>query len=116
MTIETIEFYIPESLKYLTTNNEEFLDWYMRKKTNDSYKPLLTLKEIDQMVKKITTWYEIKYPDRFLEMNQTQDQALVYLKDISKYLDFEQLKLRLTEKESQTLSAHYRTKSMKIFS
>ena len=89
----------------------EFESWYY-KRIKQGYKPYLNLDEINNLINKITLWYEFKYPDNYLENECKRN----YLKD---NMDINRLKESLLESENFILDNRYRldktSNSSKLF-
>lgn len=108
---EIKKFYKNDQKKYLVDYNLHFLEWY-KTKINNGYQLKLSLKDIQTLIWKLVSWYEIKYPDRLFEKQLgCVDNRFPLINDISDYLTFEQLKYRLDSKEIEALTCNYRSKS-----
>lgn len=86
--------------RYLVQENKAFLKWY-KEQLNNGYLPLLTLEEIQELINKMTIWYEWKYPSR--ELDKIQD---IRFKDIQTIMDnftLDQLNYRLNDREIEIL-------------
>lgn len=113
MTIEEVNhFYKQDKKQYIIKYNQDFQNWCQFQKNTYQYTPEIELSEIDSLIQNITTWYEFKYPDYILILHQEEHPELPYIKVISKELDFEQLKLRLSKSGRQVLNAKYRSNSL----
>lgn len=108
MPIDLENFYSQDEQKYLIQKNKEFFNWYYQQKIENNYHSYLTLEQMQGFINKITEWYMIKYPDayfdkKFVELNQNE------LERHSTKSTIEQLKMRLTPSEIETIDCSYRS-------
>ena len=112
MTIkEANNFYMQDEMKYEINTNKEFLLWY-DSLLKDGYIPYLKTLDIEEMINKLVTWYEIKYPEKELMINE----GILYsdfknLDKLSDKMTYEELLYRLSNKESSILNCTYRSRS-----
>ena len=109
MTIyEAENFYKLDKREYEVSYNKEFLIWLNEKIDND-YPSFIDLEKIEEMINTIVNWYEFKYPNREFEINN----GLSYInyetpKELSKYMDFNQLFFRLSHDARCLIECGYR--------
>lgn len=101
------KFYESDNQEYIIEKNYDFLNWY-EEKMKKGYRPYLNLNKIQELINKITQYYEFKYPDRLLDINY----GYIYkkFKKIQKIvdcLDVDQLRYRLSFEELETLDCEY---------
>lgn len=73
------------------------------------YHLYLKFEEIQELIQKFVNWYEIKYPDRLLALEEgIVDTHLKKTVPVSKELDINQLKYRLSSNELKVLECDYR--------
>lgn len=109
MTIkEAEEFYKNDTKDYRLKENPKFISWF--RKTYKNVHPYLNIDEVQKLVDKVINWYEIKFPNRFLEtFNGVINSQFENIENIEKHLTLEQLKYRLHHGELQTLNCYYRS-------
>lgn len=110
MTIAEAErFYKTDAKAYIPTHNKEFMTW-LYEHLKKGYNPYLSLEEMNTLVKKIKDWYELKLPNRKLELQEGVTSLFFEgINDITEHMDFDQLRYRLTHEELQTLDCKYRS-------
>ena len=109
MTIKEIEnFYYQDEMKY-DLSAKEFLAFYM-KLISSGYKPFMNVPELQELIDKLVSWYEIKYPERELEYYEgIVNSDFHNIKHLSKYMTFDELLYRLNDKENSFLKCYYRS-------
>ncbi len=112
MTIaEAKRFYETDRQEYIPEKNREFMAW-LYEKLQKGYNPYLDLESIKDLIQKIKTWYEMKYPNRELEYRKgVISTEFEGINNISENMDFEQLRYRLHHSELETLDCKYRSNS-----
>ena len=81
MTIaEANRFYNQDEHLYELATNKAFLCW-LKDRINHGYHCYLEIDELQELINNITTWYEMKYPERELEFYEG-----------IKYMDFQDIK------------------------
>lgn len=111
--IEDKRFYDADEKKYLLENNVEFLEW-LSGKIDEGYYPLLSISGMQKLIDSLVTMYEFKYPSRYFELESGATEYKRYfinIKDISKNIDFNQIKFRLSTNEVEVLECDYRDTS-----
>lgn len=108
--IEFNNFYVLDRKKYILEKNYDFLEWYSKMNKQD-FTPIIDIKEMQRLINKIVAFYEFKYPNRMLENmesieNGFNDEQVLAI-EISKMLDMEQLKYRLSFNENEFLECNY---------
>lgn len=104
---DILKFYESDNQEYIVKNNPNFLNWY-EEKIKKGYRPNLDLSGIQELINKITHYYEFKYPDRFLDVKS--GYICKKFKNIEKIvdcLDIDQLRYRLSLEELSTLDCEY---------
>lgn len=91
--------------KYAKTNKKE-----LKNTITTIYKQFRNINKLQQLIDFITTWYEIKYPNKEL------DRCTIYLnykniKPLSKEMDIDQLLYRLNDIHEDLISCCYRSRS-----
>jgi len=96
--------------KYIVENNEVFLNWYNEKLEN-GYHPYLDLKGIQHLINYMVSLYEFKYCDAYYskQRGKINVRNFIGLNDISNFIDFDQIRYRLSHKELETLDCKYRS-------
>ena len=113
MTIKEYNDFHKQDLKlYKIEKNKEFKNWYYNQIIKHNYQPCIELSEINQLIEDIKRQYEIKYSGCILDLREQQSEELIYIEDISKYLNFEQLNLRLSPNGRKTLKVRYRSNNL----
>ena len=110
MTIAQSEkFYEQDTKKYNISKNKELLSWLNNIKKN-GYHQFIDTEHLQQLIDNITTWYEIKYPERELELYEgTKYINFEDIKPLSKEMDIEQLLYRLPHKQLCLMECDYRS-------
>lgn len=110
MTIKEMNlFYDKDKKEYIVSKNREFLKWLKQKEKNN-YHPFISTEEIQELIDKLSIWYELKYPDKGYEYYHQEDYDnfnKVY--SLTKEMTFDRLLDRLTEEETSLLSCSYRS-------
>ncbi|MBR3660525.1 MAG: hypothetical protein IKN63_01290 [Bacilli bacterium] len=110
MTIkEAHNFYTQDEMRYDIMTNKEFLLWY-NNLINNGYISYMNTLDIQELINNLVNWYEIKYPEKEFE----KDNGINYpdyknLDNLAKYMTFDQLLYRLSNKEISILKCPYRT-------
>lgn len=104
-------FYKMDKKEYRLKNNLEFMKWYLTLE-EQGFTPIINLKEMQNLIEEIATFFEIKYPNRMLEkiiygVNISLDADFKDTLQISKLLDINQLKYRLHHDKVQFLECSY---------
>ena len=83
MTIaEANRFYNQDEHLYELATNKAFLCW-LKDRINHGYHCYLEIDELQELINNITTWYEMKYPERELEFYEG-----------IKHMDFQDIKMQ----------------------
>ena len=107
MTIAESEmFYKKDKKEYIPIQNEEFLNWYGNQlKAGITF--YLNLDEMQELIEKIITWYEIKIPSHdFANMKQ---QTFEDMPNLGEVMSIDQLRYRLEHQNLETLDCNCRT-------
>ena len=111
--------------KYLIPDYESnfaVLVAYITQYKNQGYNVYSDISEIKKLIDFIVNWYEVKYPDNIIEMSKEfcvdKHKNIIYFKrprhkvrkteNLSKYMDYYQLILRLPESIYQILESWYK--------
>ena len=115
MTIAQADrFYEQDKKKYEINKNKDLLLW-LKKQAEIGYTPFIEIEELQDLINNIAYWYEIKYPERELELEQyitTPD--FEGIKSLSKAMDFNQLMYRLPRKQLYLIYGEYRSIAITI--
>lgn len=109
MTISEAEnFYKQDEHKYIIKENDEILN-FIKEKKKQRISIWTTIEEMQDMINKITSFFEFKYPDKFLDaLKHNPECRTVKICDkTAKILDIEQLKHRLSHDQNQFLECPY---------
>ena len=111
MTIAEAErFYEQDLKKYEIKKNREFLKW-LKKVMDDGYKCYIKTNELQELIDAIANWYEIKYPERELELSQgIKNMEFEDIKSIASTMDIRQLLFRLPHSQLCLMECNYRAK------
>jgi hypothetical protein len=104
--IETRKFYEANQKIYDLSNDKHFLKWY-KKELKKGYYPYLNPNQLQRLADKIINWYEIKYPNKTLDLSSV-DVRFETLNSIKEYFTWEQFLYRLDSDEYETLECNYR--------
>lgn len=109
MTIaEAQRFYNQDEHLYELAKNKAFLSW-LKDRINHGYHCYLEIDELQELINNITTWYEIKYPERELEFYEgVRHMDFQDIKKISNVMDIRQLMYRLPHKQLSLIQGGYR--------
>ena len=102
-------FYSKDNKEYDLYHNLDFLKWFnsIIKKGYNSY---LNLDSLQSFIDKLSLWYEYKYPERKLIIEEGfTDKEFENINDISKELDYNQLRYQLSYNEIKLLDSMYRS-------
>lgn len=102
------DFYSSDKRKYIIRENKEFLNWY-KQQSNSGYSFLLNLEAMQDLIEKITIWYELKYPNREIEKGVVIDTRFENIKSIANNFTIDQLRYCLSGKQIEVLDCNYRT-------
>ena len=110
MTIEQAErFYKQDTKKYDISKNKELLDW-LKYSIKNGYQYFIDIKHLQDLIDNIVYWYEMKYPERELELSEgTIYYGLEDIEDLSKVMDLKQLMYRLPNKQLCLMACDYRS-------
>lgn len=102
-------FYNNDKKEYDLYHNLEFLKWFNSILKN-GYQSYLNLPALQSFINKLAMWYEYKYPERKLIMEEGFiDKEFESIIDISKNLDYSQLRYQLSYNELKLLDSMYRS-------
>lgn len=84
------------------SNDKKFLK-FLKKEIREGYVPLITIKEMDRLINKVTLWYEFKYPIRYFIDEEFAENNI----SLKNKMTIEELLLRLNYEERQILKCDY---------
>ena len=112
---ELKNFYDEDEKLYDLNENKKFL-YMFNHLIDEGYELFIGIDEMQDMIDRISSWYEIKYPERefdFYDGKMTSNFSK--FKELSDVMDIKQLFFRLTDKQQQLLEGLYRSNSSKEF-
>lgn len=112
---ELKNFYNNDLKKYDLKENTYFKVMFNRL-LDEGYDLFIGLDEMQDLIDRLTFWYEIKYPERefdFYDGKIVQDFA--FKKELSDLMDINQLFFRLTDNQIKFLKGNYRSKIEKEY-
>lgn len=110
MTIAQAErFYKQDPKKYDISKNKELLTW-LKEAIKNGYHSFIDLKNLQELINNIVYWYEMKYPERELELSE----GIIHcdfenIENLSKMMDLKQLMYRLPHKQLCLIECNYRS-------
>ena len=108
---EIKNFYALDEAKYDVKNNHKFLEWY-NSLIDVNYVPFININDIENLINKLVTWYEIKYSDKQLNIEELEELDGLKKIDISyfnnAFMTFKDLLYRLSNKEYFIIKCPYR--------
>lgn len=109
MTIaEAQRFYEQDLHLYELSKNKGFLSW-LKGKISRGYHCFIEIDELQELINNITTWYEMKYPERELEFYEgVRYMDFQDIKKISNVMDIRQLLYRLPHRQLCLMECGYR--------
>ena len=103
------QFYNKDKKEYDIYHNLDFLKWFNNILKN-GYISYLNISSLQSFVDKLSLWYEYKYPERKLMIEEGFiDKEFENIIDISKELDYYQLRYQLSYNEIKLLDSMYRS-------
>lgn len=106
--IEAERFYNQDTKSYELEKNKEFLAW-LEASIKDGYQPFIKIRELQELIDNIVTWYEIKYPERELEYsNGIRNSKFQDIKSISDAMGIRELLFRLPHNQLCLMESKYR--------
>ena len=116
MTGEEVKnFYKEDERLYDLKENKKFLIMFNHL-IDEGYSLFIGIDEMQDLIDRLFTWYEIKYPERefdFYDGKLTSD--FVTKKELSDLMNINQLFFRLSDNQIKLLEGNYRTISMKEY-
>lgn len=116
MTSEEMKnFYKEDERLYDLKENKKFLIMFNHL-IDEGYSLFIGIDEMQDLIDRLFTWYEIKYPERefdFYDGKLTSD--FVTKKELSDLMNINQLFFRLSDNQIKLLEGNYRTISMKEY-
>lgn len=112
---ELKNFYGEDKKLYDLKENKKFL-YMFNHLIDEGYELFIGVDEMQDMIDRISAWYEIKFPERefdFYDGKLTNDFGK--FKELSDVMDFKQLFFRLTDNQQKLLKGLYRAKSNKNY-
>ena len=103
---ELNNFYKHDLKKYNLETNKDFLDTF-KNMIIHGYAPLMEIDELQRLIDYITSWYEIKYPER--ELNDGfLDNDFMIIESLKEVMGISQLLYRLSYKQKSLIECKYR--------
>ena len=112
---EMKNFYKEDERLYDLKENKKFLIMFNHL-IDEGYSLFIGIDEMQDLIDRLFTWYEIKYPERefdFYDGKLTSD--FVTKKELSDLMNINQLFFRLSDNQIKLLEGNYRTISMKEY-
>ncbi len=113
---ELKNFYDENEKLYDLNENKKFL-YMFNHLIDEGYEVFIGIDEMQDMIDRIATWYEIKFPERefdFYDGRMTSDFSK--FKELSDVMDIKQLFFRLTDNQQKLLEGLYRSDNLNEFS
>ncbi len=102
-------FYSKDKKEYDLYHNLDFLKWF-NSILKKGYKSYLNLSSLQSFIDKLYLWYEYKYPERKLMVEEGFiDKEFEDIIDVLKELDYKQLRYHLSYNEIKLLDSMYRS-------
>lgn len=110
MTIAEAErFYKQDTQKYDISKNKELLTW-LKEAIKNGYHSFIDIECLQELIDNIVYWYEMKYPERELELSEgTIYYDFEDIDKLSKVMDLKQLMYRLPHKQLCLIECDYRS-------
>ena len=112
---ELKSFYDDDEKLYDLKENKKFL-YMFNHLIEDGYELFIGIDEMQDLIDRLTSWYEIKYPERefdFYDGKMMNDFSK--FKELSDVMDVKQLFFRLTDNQKKLIEGLYRSKFSKEF-
>lgn len=107
---EAERFYQYDKQKYIIEKNKDLLTW-LKKSVKAGYRLYMNISDLQKFIDDIVCWYEIKYPNRELEISQgVTDSRFESIERLSKYMSMEQLRYRLSHNSLLLMDCEFRMK------
>ena len=116
MTSEEIKNFYKEDERFYDLNeNKKFL-FMFNHLIDEGYNLIVGIDEMQDLIDRLFTWYEIKYPEREFDFyDGVEIQDFTIKKELSDLMDINQLFFRLTDNQIKLLEGNYRSGFMKEF-
>ena len=94
--------------KYILEKKKLLLKW-LKRKIKEGYYLFINIDEMQELIKKLVSWYEFKYPEREIEVTKIAiDEKFKNVKKLNEDMNFLQLLYRLNSKELKLINCEYR--------
>ena len=116
MTKEELKNFYNNDLKNYDLKENTYFKVMFNRLLDEGYDLFIGLDEMQDLIDRLTFWYEIKYPERefdFYDGKIVQDFA--FKKELSDLMDINQLFFRLTDNQVKFLKGNYRSKIEKEY-
>lgn len=116
MTKEELKNFYNNDLKKYDLKENTYFKVMFNRLLDEGYDLFIGLDEMQDLIDRLFTWYEIKYPERefdFYDGKIVQDFA--FKKELSDLMDINQLFFRLTDNQIKFLKGNYRSKIEKEY-
>ena len=111
---ETKKFYNQDTKVYELNNNFQFLDWLEEQK-NNGYNCFITIQELQELIDKISSWYEIKHLNIIKLLESKDKNNFKNIDYVSERLNIEQLLYRMTHNQLRLITCGYRSRNYKYY-
>lgn len=110
MTIaQAKRFWKQDAKKYNISKNKEFLIW-LKEKIKNGYHSFIDIKQLQELIDNIVSWYEMKYPEREMEFYEgTRYFNFENMQTLSEMMDIKQLMYRLPYEQLCLVECDYRS-------
>ena len=103
------DFFSKDKKLYDLKRNREFISWY-KNRIKNGYDAIFNLDDLQRLIDFITSWFYIKYPDRFYEIEEGNvDLDFANIIDISNNMDFNEMLYRLPKDIINLILGMYRS-------
>lgn len=107
MEIDRKKVYEADKREYILKDNESFLLW-LDANMKEGYYPLLSVRELQNLIRLLVNWYELKYPMRFFIPSEVKSFGWFKNDYMSDAMTMLALQYRLSSKERDFLDCLFR--------
>lgn len=107
MEIDRKKVYEADKREYILKDNESFLLW-LDANMKEGYYPLLSVRELQNLIRLLVNWYELKYPMRFFIPSEVKNFGWFKNDYMSDAMTMLALQYRLSSKERDFLDCLFR--------
>jgi len=110
MKFDKKKFYNQKDELYFLNNNSSFLNQY-KNMIDDGYDTRLNIKQLQNLIDNIATWYEVKYSEREIKKYVCSiDDRFKKIERSTKQMNFHKLMQILPDKQQSLIKCYYRAK------